>query len=85
MIRTLAVAGLLALAGCASSPPIVQTKFVSVDVPPSLLVCPPAPVPPHATMQSQVVPYIAGLWRSRQICAAHLAAVRHIVRPHHGG
>lgn len=85
MIRVCALAALLALAGCASPAHVVQTQYVSLDVPPALLECPAAPVPPLAKRQSQVAAYIGALWRSREICADHLSAVRRIVRPHHGG
>ena len=76
---------LLALAGCAIPPPVIQTvtitKFIRPDIPPGMLACMPSPpVPvitatdPHGgskTSDLLVQEYVAG-----NDCRLHLEAVK---------
>lgn len=77
-----AIVACVLLAGCAAKPvTITKIKLVQPPIPPTLLVCPRAPVVPAASRQSQVASYIAELWRAHAVCYDHLAAVRLTLRP----
>lgn len=72
----------LLLGGCGAGAPRVATRIEVVQprVPPSLLVCPPAPAVPAATRQSEVAGYVAELWRAHEVCHEHLGAVAQTLR-----
>jgi hypothetical protein len=66
----------LLLSGCATAPPATRIVTITPQIPPSLLICAPAPAVPEATTQSQVADYIVALWQAGQDCRAHVNAMR---------
>ena len=68
----------LALAGCATAPPVTLTRTVVVreKVPVALLTCAGAPAVPVATLQSQVADYVIRLHAAWLDCSDTVAAIR---------
>lgn len=60
---------------------LTEIRVERIDVPPSLLVCLPAPERPALKTQRDVSFWAAALWEAGQDCRDKLAAVRSIVRP----
>lgn len=81
-MKTAVLCASLALAGCATTPPpqvVTRTVYVRQSVPPSLLVCQPAPPVPQPTSQAAVARYIVALWEAGQDCRVKLAGVRSVI------
>ncbi len=74
----------LALTGCASKPPTIETVTVShlvtPDIPPALLTCMPTPPVPVMTLQSQVARLLVQEYIAGQDCRLHLAAVEQALK-----
>ncbi len=69
---------LLALASCATAPPVTRIVTVTPVIPASLLHCAPAPEVPLASSQAVVARYIVALWQAGQDCRAHVAAIAQV-------
>lgn len=87
MMRWLAIAALIflgaALVSCSQSTPapkiVTQVKIERVTVPPSLLVCSPAPTVPQINVTNRMLAaYIVRLWNAYFDCASKLGAIKRI-------
>lgn len=70
----------LALTGCATRPPtiqtVVETKVVTPSLPASLLTCMDEPPIPAMTLQSQAADLLVAIDIAGEDCRLHLAAVK---------
>jgi hypothetical protein len=87
MTRWIAIAALIflgaALVSCSAPAPapkiVTHVKIERVTVPPSLLVCSPAPTVPQINVTNRMLAaYIVRLWNAYFDCASKLGAIKRI-------
>jgi hypothetical protein len=83
MYRILMIIAVLAVAGCGNlmNKPVIleNTKFVVVDPPAELFVCPDAVIPTVANMQSDVSQLLVDLYQRGELCQLSMLQIQDFI------
>jgi hypothetical protein len=73
------------LTACASSPPVLDIRYVKQQLPETLLECADVPAVPANPTQRAVADYIVDLWDAHEDCKSKLGEIRGLtdVATHH--